>query len=96
MRVPQAADRVIRTDSDRGVLILADSRFTPPFYREQYPSHWQLHRYGRGKKHRENFIRCGKRSESIHAAVAKILSARSHSKRIGPCIFFGYPEAVWL
>ncbi|MCX2782361.1 hypothetical protein OQJ46_05060 [Microbulbifer thermotolerans] len=39
-RVPQGADRVIRTDSDRGVLILADSRFTPPFYREQYPSHW--------------------------------------------------------
>ncbi len=41
-RVLQTAGRVIRTESDRGVLILADYRFADPFYRALYPEHWQL------------------------------------------------------
>nr|WP_255771936.1 ATP-dependent DNA helicase [Microbulbifer guangxiensis] len=41
-RVLQTAGRVIRTESDRGVVVLADSRFTDPFYRNLYPAHWQL------------------------------------------------------
>ena len=41
-RVLQAAGRVIRSESDRGVLILADYRFADPFYRGLYPEHWQL------------------------------------------------------
>ncbi|MCW8127823.1 ATP-dependent DNA helicase [Microbulbifer halophilus] len=40
-RVLQTAGRVIRTESDRGVLILADYRFDGPFYRALYPDHWQ-------------------------------------------------------
>ncbi|WP_237060271.1 ATP-dependent DNA helicase [Microbulbifer sediminum] len=41
-RVLQTAGRVIRTESDRGVVILADYRFADPFYRSLYPGHWQL------------------------------------------------------
>ena len=41
-RVLQTAGRVIRTESDRGVVILADARFADPFYRTLYPQHWQL------------------------------------------------------
>ncbi|MBB5211881.1 ATP-dependent DNA helicase [Microbulbifer hydrolyticus] len=40
-RVLQTAGRVIRTESDRGVVILADYRFADPFYRSLYPQHWQ-------------------------------------------------------
>ncbi|WP_250463714.1 ATP-dependent DNA helicase [Microbulbifer litoralis] len=40
-RVLQTAGRVIRSESDRGVLILADCRFAGPFYRNLYPEHWQ-------------------------------------------------------
>ncbi|MFD1217644.1 ATP-dependent DNA helicase [Microbulbifer celer] len=40
-RVLQTAGRVIRTETDRGVVILADYRFTDPFYRPLYPQHWQ-------------------------------------------------------
>ncbi|WP_245720545.1 ATP-dependent DNA helicase [Microbulbifer yueqingensis] len=41
VRVLQTAGRVIRTESDRGVVILADYRFADPFYRNLYPEHWQ-------------------------------------------------------
>jgi DNA excision repair protein ERCC-2 len=41
-KVVQAAGRVIRTASDRGVVILADDRFTQASYKELMPSHWQL------------------------------------------------------
>ncbi|MBN8429425.1 ATP-dependent DNA helicase [Microbulbifer salipaludis] len=39
-RVLQTAGRVIRSESDRGVVILADNRFADPFYRALYPQHW--------------------------------------------------------
>uniref|UniRef100_UPI001866EA75 ATP-dependent DNA helicase n=1 Tax=Microbulbifer hainanensis TaxID=2735675 RepID=UPI001866EA75 len=41
-RVLQTAGRVIRTETDRGVVILADARFADPFYRALYPEHWLL------------------------------------------------------
>jgi len=41
-KVLQTAGRVIRTESDRGVVFLIDDRFTQSFYRDLYPSNWQL------------------------------------------------------
>ncbi len=41
-KVLQTAGRVIRTESDRGVVLLIDDRFNQPFYRDLYPSHWKL------------------------------------------------------
>ena len=39
-RVLQAAGRVIRTETDRGVVILMDTRYKQPNYRELMPDHW--------------------------------------------------------
>lgn len=41
-KVLQTAGRVIRTESDRGVVFLIDDRFNQPFYRDLYPQHWHL------------------------------------------------------
>lgn len=40
-KVLQTAGRVIRSESDRGVVLLVDDRFTQSFYRRLFPSHWQ-------------------------------------------------------
>lgn len=40
-RVLQATGRVIRTDSDRGIIVLIDERFTNVHYRHLFPSHWR-------------------------------------------------------
>lgn len=46
----QAAGRVIRTESDRGVVLLLDERFYQPRYRQLLPPHWQHCRFvGRGE-----------------------------------------------
>ena len=42
-RVLQAAGRVIRTDTDRGVVLLIDSRYARPPYTELIPQEWQMH-----------------------------------------------------
>lgn len=39
-RVLQAAGRVIRTDTDSGVVILIDDRYAQPLYRTLFPLHW--------------------------------------------------------
>jgi Rad3-related DNA helicase len=39
-KVLQAAGRVIRTDSDRGAVLLIDGRFTRRDYLALYPAHW--------------------------------------------------------
>ncbi len=44
-RVLQAAGRVIRTEEDRGVILLIDDRFATPEYRTLIPEHWQGLRY---------------------------------------------------
>ncbi len=40
-RVLQTAGRVIRSESDAGVVILADKRFNDTFYHSLFPSHWE-------------------------------------------------------
>ncbi|WP_218508572.1 ATP-dependent DNA helicase [Variovorax sp. dw_308] len=44
-KVVQAAGRVIRTESDSGVVYLLDDRFERPEVRRLLPSWWQLERY---------------------------------------------------
>ncbi len=39
-KVMQAVGRVIRTDEDRGIAILMDSRFNTPLYKSLYPPEW--------------------------------------------------------
>ncbi len=43
-RVMQAAGRVIRTETDRGFVLLLDDRFLHRRYRDQYPAEWQHYR----------------------------------------------------
>jgi Rad3-related DNA helicase len=40
-RVLQAAGRVIRTETDRGVVLLIDQRYGSPHYRGLLPAEWQ-------------------------------------------------------
>jgi DNA excision repair protein ERCC-2 len=40
-RVLQATGRVIRTETDRGIVVLIDERFTQPRYRQLFPDHWR-------------------------------------------------------
>ena len=40
-RVLQATGRVIRTEADRGIIVLMDERFTHARYRHLFPTHWQ-------------------------------------------------------
>lgn len=39
-KMMQAAGRVIRTEEDRGVILLIDQRFSRKDYMQLYPSHW--------------------------------------------------------
>jgi Rad3-related DNA helicase len=39
-KVMQAAGRVIRSEQDRGVVVLVDSRFMNPVYRLFFPAEW--------------------------------------------------------
>ncbi|MHC1786998.1 MAG: ATP-dependent DNA helicase [Christensenellales bacterium] len=41
-KVLQAAGRLIRSQDDRGVLLLLDERFQQPAYRRLLPGHWQV------------------------------------------------------
>ncbi len=40
-KVLQAAGRLIRTESDKGSLLLIDDRFSSPLYQRLYPTEWQ-------------------------------------------------------
>ncbi|MGE5378319.1 MAG: helicase C-terminal domain-containing protein, partial [Bacteroidota bacterium] len=40
-RVLQATGRVIRTEADRGIIVLIDKRFTHARYRQLFPTHWR-------------------------------------------------------
>lgn len=40
-KVLQAAGRVIRDESDSGIIVLIDERFSSSSYRSLFPSHWQ-------------------------------------------------------
>ena len=41
-KVNQAGGRVIRTDTDKGRILLIDERFNTYPYRDLIPSHWNL------------------------------------------------------
>ena len=49
-KVLQSAGRVIRTESDRGVILLLDDRFRAMRYREVFPREWQQYQLGSVKK----------------------------------------------
>ena len=44
-KVAQAVGRVIRTETDRGVALLLDDRYSQGAYRRLCPAHWDI---GRG------------------------------------------------
>lgn len=46
-RVLQAAGRVIRTEHDRGVIVLIDDRYETDRYKTLYPDHWDHLQYAR-------------------------------------------------
>jgi DNA excision repair protein ERCC-2 len=46
VRVLQAAGRVIRSETDRGVVLLADNRFAQPAYFRHFPPEWRPARVG--------------------------------------------------
>ncbi len=41
-KIIQAAGRCIRTEEDKGVIVLMDSRFLFPIYAKSFPNHWKL------------------------------------------------------
>ena len=43
--VLQAAGRVIRTEDDMGIVVLADDRYSTPKYRTLFPKHWKGVKY---------------------------------------------------
>jgi DNA excision repair protein ERCC-2 len=43
IRVFQAAGRVIRTENDRGTVLLIDTRYSHPQYKDLFPQEWQVH-----------------------------------------------------
>ena len=53
-KVLQAAGRVIRTERDRGVVLLLDDRFAQEGYRRLFPRHWAHLRYLPGTQALEN------------------------------------------
>lgn len=55
-KVLQAAGRVIRTEEDRGVVMLMDERFSNRNYRELFPKHWDSNTIVRNVKEVENII----------------------------------------
>lgn len=57
-KVQQAAGRVIRTDEDRGVILLLDERFAGSTYKKLFPREWEQHDFCRIdslEKHLEQF-----------------------------------------
>ena len=44
-KVLQAAGRVIRSETDRGVVLLIDDRYNEPGTKLLFPAHWQHIRY---------------------------------------------------
>ena len=49
-KVLQAAGRVIRSDEDRGVILLIDDRLKDPLYRKAAPSLWRDIKYPESPK----------------------------------------------
>ena len=54
--VLQAAGRVIRTDTDRGIVVLLDQRYAEPRYTELFPPHWEGVRFASDAQSLAKFI----------------------------------------
>ena len=55
-RVLQAAGRVIRTEEDRGIVVLIDDRYATPEYRRLFPSHWMYAKTATNAKKLAEFV----------------------------------------
>lgn len=55
-RVLQATGRVIRTDTDRGIIVLIDERFANARYRQLFPSHWRGYQVVRNTREMEEIL----------------------------------------
>ena len=54
-KVIQAAGRIFRTDSDKGVILLIGQRFNTPYYNKILPSDWNLEKVPNIIQKIENF-----------------------------------------
>lgn len=67
-KVLQAAGRVIRTEEDRGVILLLDERFTGYQYRQMFPREWEDFEVcvlGNMEGKLQNFWNCQEESQSL-------------------------------
>ena len=55
-RVLQAAGRVIRTEEDRGIVVLIDDRYASPEYKRLFPSHWMHAKYASDVKNLASMV----------------------------------------
>lgn len=56
-KVMQAVGRVIRTEKDRGVVLLIDERFSENSYKKLFPPEWQPVRIGRNTSKLKNMLK---------------------------------------
>lgn len=67
-KVLQAAGRVIRTETDRGVILLLDERFTKYQYQQMFPREWEDFEVcvlGNMEEKLQNFWNCQEESQSL-------------------------------
>jgi Rad3-related DNA helicase len=57
-RVLQAAGRVIRTETDRGVIVLIDDRWATDSYKMLYPDHWTHIQYAGNSSELAEIVSC--------------------------------------
>jgi len=55
IRVFQAAGRVIRTENDRGTVLLVDTRYSHPLYEDLFPNEWEV-RHIQSHDHMERIL----------------------------------------
>ena len=55
-KVLQAVGRVIRTESDKGVVLLLDERFNYSYYKKLFPAHWSGYKTIKNPKQIQNIL----------------------------------------
>jgi Rad3-related DNA helicase len=70
-RVFQAAGRVIRSETDRGMVLLLDDRFGTGFYRSLFPAHWRHAKFLRSQ-------------EAVTDALTEFWSSDTEPQKNGP------------
>ena len=56
-RILQAAGRVIRTESDKGVVVLIDDRYATEQYKMMFPIHWSHIKYAHSAQELSNLVK---------------------------------------